>query len=142
MLPLTPEDQGAVDHLCRQQNQRDGTDYAPPRLYVVGEDGLDPNPNVALGFKVVRNGRIVQAHVFERSLELMTFGSDPRAMALSLKELPAAIVLLKRQKYEGFHTRIGRGFLDQWERSLVDRLRIKQDDQRLAHFYRPFQETR
>lgn len=146
VLPLAAEDQGAVDELCRRQNRRDGTSYAPPRLvrgvYEDGETRLEPNPNVVMGLKFIRDGRIVQTHIFERSLELTTFGGDPRATAVGIaRELPAAMWLLERQGYEGFHARIGRGFLGQWERSLVDRLRMQPDDERLVHFYRPFRET-
>lgn len=146
ILPVEVRDQEAIDDLCRIQNRRDGTDYAPPRIFSADWGDLEApkwrqNPNVPMALKVVRDGRLVQAHVFERSLELLTFGDDRRATARSLDELPATLYLLDRQGYEGFHVRVGHGFLAQWERSLRERLRMQRNDDRVAHYYRHFRET-
>lgn len=139
LLHLTPEDVPALWTLAREQNEVDGTDYGVPRIFD-DRDGL--MPNIAMALKVVRDGRIVQGHVFERQLELMTFGLDARASAVSLRDLPAAMWMLERQGYEGFHGLVPLVRVEQWQATLGERLRMRRNDDRIAHFYRAFREDR
>ena len=146
LLPAGPGDMETIDDLCREQNRRDGTDYAPPRCFTADWSGPEapvwrPNPNVPLALKLVGGGAIRAAYCFERGLEFQSFGGGARETALALRELPAALYLLEQQGYEGFHARIPRAIVDQWERSLGKRLRMHRDDDRLAHFYRRLRET-
>lgn len=145
LLPAEPGDQPAIAELHRQQNERDGTDYELPSFFTADWSGPGaprwrPNPNVPLALKLVREGRICAAYCFERGLEFQSFGGGARETAIALREMPAALYLLERQGYEGFHARVPRAILDQWERSLGKRLNMQRDDDRLAHFYRRLRE--
>ena len=91
---LRPEDVPRLWELCREQNERDGTDYGPPNCFLPerdknGELKWTTNPNVPLALKLVSGGRILQGYTFERRLEFSSYGTNPRATATALKELPA-----------------------------------------------------
>jgi hypothetical protein len=134
---LRPEDVPAAWELCRQQNEVDGTDYGVPRVF--NDDDL-LMPNIPLALKAVHAGRIVQVHIFERQLELLTYGTAARGSVISLQGLPAAMYVLEGNGYAGFHGRVPLARLEQWRRTLGKRLNMKRDDARLAHFYRAFGE--
>ena len=132
---IAPADVPELWALCNRDNERWGTDYAVPRLFSEDDELL---PNIPLALKVVDRGRIVQAHVFERQLELLTYGADPRATALSLPALLFAEKLLERLGYRGFHALVARGRIRQFDQAVAQRLNMERDDGRVAHFYRPF----
>jgi hypothetical protein len=135
---LQPGDVPALYDLCEEQNQRDGTNYAPPEIFVRREGKWEQSANVPLAAKLVRDGRMLQAYTFERRLEFSSYGIETRATALALRELPAALVVLEKMGYTGFHSAVPQTFVDQWERTLGKRLRMTRDDHRLAHYYRSF----
>lgn len=137
LMHLQPGDVAAVWELCRKQNEVDGTDYAPPAIF---DKDNNLSRNIPLALKLVRGGRIVQTHIFERQVELMTFGLDPRASLESLRELPAAMWMLERQGYEGFHGLVPIVRVEQWQATLGNKLRMRRMDDHLAHFFRQFRE--
>lgn len=138
IFPAGAGDQAALDELCRAQNRRDGSSYGPPALYSITEDGILPNPNVPLALVAAgEDGAVRMVGLFERQLELMTFGGGARETRLLLEKLPEAMLLLEQQGYEGFHVRVAEGFWGQWERSLAGRMRMRLDSG-LRHYYRPF----
>lgn len=134
---MTPWDVPALWELCREQNEIDGTDYAPPRIFDEHDRLM---PNIPLALKAVRGGRIIQGHVFELTPELQTFGLDARATLNCLKELPAAMYLLEKMGHTGFRALVPMARLDLWMENFGARLRMQRDD-KLAHFYRSFRET-
>ena len=133
MEMIQPRDVPEIWELANQQNDQDGTDVAVPRLF---GDRDELMPTIALALKQVVKGRIVQAHVFEVVPELLTFGISPRATALSLRDLPAAMWLLEQKGYTGFHALAPVARLAEWERSFAKRLNLVRDDSRVAHYYR------
>ena len=144
---LKPEDVPRLWDLCQEQNERDGTDYGPPNCFLPERDkdgalNWTPNPNVPLALKLVSGGRILQGYTFERRLEFASYGTNPRATAAALRELPAAMLLLEQMGYEGFHAAVPHAHLDAWLGTLGERLRMQRDDDRLAHFYRRFREAK
>lgn len=145
LLNVTPSDVPKLWDLCREQNERDGTDYGPPNCFLSerdkdGELKWTQNPNVPLALKLVSGGQILQGYTFERRLEFSSFGTNARATAAALRELPAAMLLLEQMGYEGFHAAVPHTHLDAWLGTLGKRLKMQRDDDRLAHFYRRFRE--
>lgn len=134
---LRPEDVPAAWELCQRQNEVDGTDYGVPRVF---DDNDQLMINIPLALKAVHNGRIVQVHIFERQLELLTFGTSARGSAISLWGFPAATRVLEGNGYAGFHGCVPLARLERWQKTLGKRLNMKRDDARLAHFYRAFGE--
>ena len=132
---ITPADVPEVWALCNRDNERWGTDYMVPRLF--GDDDMLLE-NIPLALKVVDRGRIVQAHIFERQVELLTFGADARGTALSLPGLLFAERVLEQMGYRGFHALVPLARVRQWGRAVGQRLNMERDDGRVAHFYRPF----
>lgn len=144
LLEMTPSDVPTLNELCFRQIRAEGSDYAPPKLFTAGPDGkLRRSLNIPFALKLIDtdNGRMVGGYIFERSLELLSFGTEPRATAIGLKELPAVMLLLEDMGYEGFHSRVPLSIVDCWESTINRRLRMRRDDDRLAHFYRQFRET-
>lgn len=137
MVDLTPADVPLLWELAREQNAMDGTSYAPPRIF---DDQDRRLPNIPLALKLVVDGRLLQGHIFERQVELLTFGTSPRATALSFPHLAAAVYILKGMGYTGMHTEVPLSRLPFWAPggTLGQRLKMTRDDERLAHFYRPF----
>lgn len=139
---LLPGDVPALLDLCDEQNRRDGTSYAPPEVFQWRDGEWRQSENVPLALKLTRNGRMAQAYTFERRLEFSSYGTDARATAAALRELPASLVVLKEMGYTGVHSAVPQSFVGQWERALGRRLGMQRDDARLAHFYRSFRGER
>lgn len=134
---IMPSDVPRLWEICRGDNEREGTDYAVPRLF---DDRDNLLPNIPLALKVMDRGRMVQGHIFERQVELLTYGTSPRATALSLPALVFAERILSEMGYRGFHALVSRSRADRFDASVAQRLHMERDDERLAHFYRAFRE--
>lgn len=132
---ITPADVPEVWALCNRDNEKYGTDFAVPRLFDEDDVLL---PNIPLALKVLDRGRIVQAHIFERQVELLTYGAGARGTALSLPGLLCAERFLEQMGYGGFHALVPLARVRQWDRAVGQRLNMERDDGRVAHFYRPF----
>ncbi|HET9785134.1 MAG TPA: hypothetical protein VFP94_09295 [Terriglobales bacterium] len=132
---VTPADVPELWELCRRDNERLGTDFIVPRIF---DDQDRQMANVPLALKVVRSGRIVQGHIFERQVELLSFGADARGTALGLPALAAAERVLERMGYRGFHALVALGRVAQFDAAVAQRLNMQRDDARLAHFYKAF----
>lgn len=135
MQNLTPADVPALWELCRADNERFGTDFAVPRIF---DDQDRMLANIPLALKVVHRGRVVQGHIFERQVELMTFGAGARGTALGLPAMGYAMGLLEAMGYRGFHALVPLARVDEWYRGVGQRLNLQRDDERVAHFYRAF----
>lgn len=132
---LEPADVPALWDLCREDNERMGSDYAVPRIF---DDQDRLLPNIPLALKVLDRGRIVQGHIFERQAELLTYGAAARGTAVSLPALVYAERLLAELGYLGFHVLVSRDRESRFYHAVAQRLNMQQDDGRVAHFYRPF----
>jgi hypothetical protein len=129
---MTPADIPTLWELARVQNERDGTDYAPPRIF---DDNNSLLFNIPLAVKLERDGRMVQGHVFELMPELLTFGGTALDSRASLRDLGAVLYLLRKSGYETFDAVAPLTRIEQVER-LVKRIGMKRDVE-LARFYRP-----
>lgn len=132
MRHMQPRDVARVLELAAEQNRRDGTSYPVPLLFgPVGQ--LAENTPLALVTEY--EGEVRQADVFVRSVEMMCFGTDPRATAFSRHEMPRAAYLLGLRGYEGVHCFVPKGRVSNVARPL-ERAGYERCDEQLAHFYR------
>jgi hypothetical protein len=132
MRLMTPRDIPAILQLGHQQNERDGTNYPVPLLYT--PNGLR-SQNLPLALVAEAQGQVVQAQLFLRTIELMVFGIDPRATAISSRHIDAAAFCLANEGYDGMHCQVPRQQAGTIE-PVMQRMGFKRDDDRLAHFYR------
>lgn len=131
---MMPGDVGAVMELCRRQNERDGTSYGVPGLFTA--DGL-PHPNVPLALVTVDSrGQVAAGHVFERTVEYMGYGLDRRTMRAALEEAPAVFWRLRELGFSTLHLMAPKARALPMEAPLLERMGMRRDDDRLAHFFR------
>jgi hypothetical protein len=131
---LTPHDLPAVYRHCAAQNRRDGTRYGVPRIWDADGKQLIDIP-LALA-AVDGRGRVASAHVFERTLEYMSFGGGEAALEAVLDEAPAIFHRLRRMGYRDLHILPPLAHLRALEAVLKDRMTMARIDTYLGHFYR------
>lgn len=136
MRSMEPRDVEQVLLLCDAQNERDGTNYPVPMIF--GPDGRLVE-NMPLALVAERNGEVRQACLFQRTVEMMCFGTDPHATAFSRGEMGRAAYLLRARGYDDVHCQVPRAMADRMERPLR-RAGYERDDDKLAHFYRSLSE--
>lgn len=98
---MRPADVPKVIELLRKQNERDGTSYAVPPIFDANGQRLSSIPLALVA--VTEDGEIRQGHVFERTVEQMTFGIDPEATVCSMREQDAVFFLLRERGYRDLH---------------------------------------
>ena len=131
---LNPGDLPTVIKHCRAQNRRDRTSYGVPHIF--DKDGRQlPDVPLALA-EIDGRGRLVSAHMFERTLEYMSFGGGRQALEAVLNEAPAIFYELRRLGYRDLHILPPRRHLAGLETALQDRMGMNRIDEYLAHFYR------
>ena len=131
---LEPRDLTKVWQHCAAQNRRDGTSYGVPLIF--DKDGRQmPDVPLALA-EVDSRGRLVAAHVFERTLEYMSFGGGHDSLEAVLNEAPGIFYELRRMGYRDLHILPPRRHLDALEAVLKNRMGMTRVDEKLAHFYR------
>lgn len=136
---MTPFDLPQVEEKARQQNERDGTTYPVPEIFqpdLSTPGGWQLAENVPLALVSEINGRVEQAHVYLRTVEQMSFGTNRRATALSLRQAAAAFYLLKQKGYQDLHVLVPKQRTEAMKHRLAEAMGLERDDDRLAHFYR------
>ena len=99
---MTPEDVPAVLERLKEQNERDGTSY--PMLRVFDQDGRrERNIPLALVAVDVETGEVVQGHVWEVTLEQMSFGISSEATVCSMHEQDAVFWMLREKGFRDQH---------------------------------------
>jgi hypothetical protein len=98
---MTPADLPAVQERLKEQNERDGTSYSVPQIFDERGQRLRNIPLALVA--VTEDGEVCQAHVFEQTVEQMTFGIDPEATVCSLHEKAAVLFLLSERGYRDLH---------------------------------------
>lgn len=130
---MRPNDVPAVLHRLREQNRRDKTSYTMPQVF--DERGMRlPNIPLALVAEDVDTGLVVQGHVWIRTLEQMSFGTNPQATVCSMHEHPAVFHLLRERGYTDLHILVP----EERAPDMVHGLKaiLKMADTGLKHFYR------
>lgn len=97
----TPADYPEVCKRHEEQNARDGTDYPLPAWF---DERGKLLPNIALACVVELDGEVLQGVFFEcKQVELCLAGCDPRATAVSWREIDGTSYLLKQMGFTGIH---------------------------------------
>jgi hypothetical protein len=116
------------------QNRRDGTSYGVPPVF--DEHGRFRR-NIALALVAVdQRGRVRAGYVFERTIEMMSFGGGKEVTEAGLDEVPAVFYELRALGYQDLHVQVPKVHVGEIEGQLEQRLGTARDDDRLAHFYR------
>lgn len=131
---MHPADLPAVFRACRAQNRRDGTSYGVPRIF---DASGHLTPNVALALSMVDSrGRVHGGHVFERTLEMMSFGGGTDAIESAVADHIGVFYELRALGYQNLHIQVPKQHVAELEEVLTKRLGTARDDDKLAHFYR------
>jgi hypothetical protein len=130
---LTPADIPVLEEKLREQNDRDGTSYSLPQIFDERGRRLGRIP-LALAAVDVETGEVAQGHVWETTLEQMTFGADAEATVCSLHELEAIAFVLRERGYRDFHTLVPPASVAQMEHGLEKIGRMSKTG--MTHFYR------
>lgn len=130
---MTPADVPLVQRLLVEQNERDGTSYGLPVLFDAQGRRLQRIP-LALVAEDEHTHRVEQATVWEQTLEMTSYGTNPRATACTMREQGGFIHLLRERGYRDMHTFVPMERVEQIGGGL-DRI-LKMKGTGLTHFYR------
>jgi hypothetical protein len=131
---MRPADLPAVIERIREQNERDGTSYTMQPVF--DREGRRLS-NIPLALVVVdAQDKVLQAHVWERTVEQMSFGVDPKASACAMREQAAIAWLLREKGYRDQHIFVVKKHVGKMEHELDSIAEMKCTDGVLAHFYR------
>lgn len=136
---MEPRDLPRIWRMADAQNRRDGTSYPVPPIFEMEESKPGFGQlvqNVPLALVVERNGRVCQAEIFTRTIEIMGIGGGREDMEFSAAHIPMALDLLKRKGYTEVHTFVPNVRVSEAHATLLQQHGMHRLDQRLAHFYR------
>jgi hypothetical protein len=132
---MTPADMPALKERLKEQNKRDGTDYQVPRVFDSSGRRV-PACALALVAYDVETGEVMQGHVYERTLEQMSFGISPEATVCSMHEQDAVFFLLREKGYRDLHVLVPNPRVKDMKHGLEKILAMKCTRKHLTHFYR------
>jgi hypothetical protein len=130
---MTPADVPAVEEKLREQNARDSTSYSLPSVF--DETGRRL-PNIALALVAVdeETGEVAQGHIWEQTVEQMTFGIDPKATVCSMHEQEAVLYMLRNRGFRDMHILVPAERVEQMQHGLEKIYGMSATG--LTHFYR------
>ena len=132
---MTLADVPAVLECLRKQNERDGTSYAMPQVFDGRGLRLSRIPLALVAVNVV-TGEVVQGHVWEQTVEQLTFGTSPFATAGSIAEQEAVWYLLRERGFRDLHILVPNSSAPKMERKLDEQLGLLDTGKSMKHFYR------
>lgn len=132
MRHLEPRDMMRVIELGDIQNERDGTEYPVPIIYDLTGKLVE---NIPLALVTEYKGEVVQAQVFQRTVEMLLYGGDKAATDFSKNEMGRASWLLKARGFTGVHCFAPQTLARHMARPLRQ-AGFNRFDPVLAHFYR------
>lgn len=127
---MEPRDIPAVQILHDAQNKRHATNYPLTQVFDIYGRLM---PNVALALVVLDGEEVRQGVVFERCVEMMLAGCDPKATATLHKEIEGAFYLLRQKNYETVHCLVPKTVIIPVEKPL-EKVGFERIDFRLGHF--------
>lgn len=140
MRHMHPSDVARVEHLARVQNRRDGTSYPVPQVFDESGKQID---NAPLALVVTNDeNEIVQAHVFQRTIEMCSFGGSQESLEFSLETIDQVCYLLSRKGYTDMHVQVPLqkhrklSPLGKVIQKALAKIGFTRDDHRMAHNYR------
>lgn len=132
---MRPNDIPAVQHRLREQNYRDGTSYTMPQVFDEKGNRL-PGIPLAMVAVNVKTGLIEQGHVWQRTVEMMSFGISPEATVCSMREHAAVFYLLRERGYTDQHILVPAERVKDLADGLDSMLGMIDTSTTLRHFYR------
>jgi hypothetical protein len=132
---MIPADVPAVLDLLREQNDRDGTSYGVAQVFDARGNRM-PNIPLALVAEDIDTGQVVQAHVWERTLEHTVFGISAEATVCAMREQAAMWYLLRQKGYRDEHILVPVQCVPLMAHSLGVVARMNSTEGLLEHFYR------
>lgn len=130
---MRPADVPAVLERLREQNERDGTSYRMPQVFDERGVRLAGIP-LALVAVDTETGEVVQGHIYETTLEQMSFGTDARATVCSIREQEAVFFLLRERGFSDIHILVPEQRAHNMQHGLEKTLKMSATGMR--HFYR------
>ena len=132
---MVPSDVPLLLERLKEQNQRDGTSYGMPQVFDEQGHRLSRIP-LALTAVDVETGEPVQGHVWETTLEHMTFGTRPEATLCSIQEQAAVWYLLREKGFRDEHLLLPLTSAPRMEKALAAMLGMIDTGKSMKHFYR------
>lgn len=132
---LRPSDMQQAERLLEEQNERDGTSYALPRIF----DWLGNRlPNIAMALVAADhlNEAVIQVHVWETTLEQTSYGTGARGTVTSVNEQNAVWWALRQRGFTHQHLFVPLARVADLEKGLDERLRMIRMDKHMACFFR------
>lgn len=130
---MKPVDVPAVLERLQEQNQRDGTSYSLPCIFDAQGQRMR-NIELALVAVDMETGRVEQGHVWERTLEQTSYGTNRRATVCSMQEFDAIAFVLRERGYRDMHTLVPKALRPRLEHGLKRLCAMSPTG--FAHFYR------
>ena len=132
---MVPADVPILLEQLRQQNERDGTSYGMPQVFDENGRKLSRIP-LALTAVDVETNAPVQGHIWETTLEHMTFGTRPEATLCSIREQAAVWYLLRQKGFRDEHLLVPVSSAPKMEKNLAEMLGMIDTGKLMKHFYR------
>ncbi len=130
---MLPSDVPVVEERLREQNERDGTSYGLPKIF--DEHGIRlPNIPLALVAVDTETNEVIQAHLWEQTVEQTSYGISSRATLCSMEEFDAIVFLLRARGYRDMHTLVPAEVAPKLEHGFDKHCHMSATG--LTHFYR------
>ncbi len=132
---MTAADLPALTERLAEQNERDGTSYGLPEIFDAQGRRL---ASIALALVAcdTETGEVMQGHVYERTVEQMSFGISPEATVCSMHEQEAVFFLLREKGYRDLHVLVPNQRVEDMRHGLEKILKLKCTEGVLTHLYR------
>lgn len=126
----TERDLPLIEHLHAQQNEKNGTTHALPKLFT------PLVPIVLIGYE----GRTpVQALYVELVPELRFAGCDPKATAHSRREAGRIFYALQSMGHSGVQCKVPNDEIGEMIRKPLEEVGFKDETAKFLHFYKQFE---
>jgi len=129
---MQPGDVPALLDRLAEQNARDGTSYRLPQVFDGGGARLSRVPLALVAVDAA--GKVAQGHIYERTVEQMSFGISAAATLSSIREQDAVFYLLRARGYTDLHMLVPEERAAGLGRGLDELLRMTPTAGRLRHF--------
>ncbi len=132
---MTAADLPALSERLAEQNERDGTSYGLPEIF--DADGRR-QASIALALVAcdTETGEVMQGHIYERTVEQMSFGISPEATVCSMHEQEAVFFLLREKGYRDLHVLVPNQRVEDMRHGLEKILKLNCTEGILTNFYR------
>jgi hypothetical protein len=125
--------------MAAAQNRRDGTSYPVPEIFELDESKPGFGnlvQNVPLALVTENNGRVVNCHIFTRTIEVMGWGGGRDNHEISAAHIPMAADFLKRRGYDSLLALVPKLRATDAQSTLLETYGLHRVDNRLAMYFK------